>query len=188
MKTFSDLLATKIENQIFLQITPVSANGFPSVWVSINDRVVYRGLLQSMICVKQEFALASRLKVEIGLEHKQYSAERETAVIIDSLRINSFELIPGWSHLACYINERHVNEPASYLGFNGVWCLETDDCFHRWWHRSTGQGWLLDPRTGSRDCVPSSSNTNARIGRSEPVDNAGSSDSILVPPTAPGVR
>lgn len=167
MHTFCDLLDTATENTIFLQITPIHTNGFPDIWVSINDTPVYQGLLQSTLCVERSFALTSRLKVAVGLQNKQYSEHLETAVVIDSLRINAFELVPQWTHLASYINERDINDPVSYLGFNGVWCLETDDCFHRWWHRSTGQGWLLEPITKARDLVPSSTSTRDSLTHSD---------------------
>lgn len=28
---------------------------------------------------------------------------------------------------------------------NGNWRVRHDEPFYRWWHRATGQGWLLEP-------------------------------------------
>jgi hypothetical protein len=89
--------------------------------------------------------LLDPIKIEIGMSNKKYNQNLETAVIIDSVCIDGFEITPNYTHLANYQNERNIDNPTSYLGFNGVWKLTIPEPFYRWQHRVTGQGWLLEP-------------------------------------------
>jgi hypothetical protein len=87
------------------------------------------------------------IDISIGMRDKIYSAEKETAILIDSIKIDGFEIVPSWTQLAEYINERNFTGPTSYLGFNGTWRLSIQEPFYQWKHRITGQGWLLHPTT-----------------------------------------
>ena len=76
---------------------------------------------------------------------KQYDQYRETAVIIDQLAIDGFDIIPTWTQLATYHNDHDSRGPTAYLGFNGTWRLQIDRPFYQWRHAVTGLGWLLAP-------------------------------------------
>ena len=79
------------------------------------------------------------------MNNKEYSAERETAVIIKNIQVDNIILIPKFEYLAEYINDHNNNDPTSYLGFNGTWILDINQPFYHWLHKHTGQGWLLTP-------------------------------------------
>jgi hypothetical protein len=97
--------------------------------------------------VKHQFKveLTNSIEIEISMMGKEYSQAQETAVIIESVNIDGFEIVPDWTHLAVYNSERGVQGPTSYLGINGSWQLTIDRPFYQWRHRVTGQGWLLEP-------------------------------------------
>ena len=145
MKTFSDLLVTDHKIDFTVRLEPVSYNGHPEFWISINDEIIAEGSLQHSIKEHRQINLFSPICLEIGMKNKRYSAEKETAVIIQSINIDGFELVPNWTHLAVYHNDHNNTQPTSYLGFNGSWTLDISEPFYRWKHRTTGQGWLLEP-------------------------------------------
>jgi len=151
MNQFSDLLGIKLSIKLAITLEPVVANGAPHVRLTCNDK----GMLDGPLFEKQTWIhwvdLLDLIDIGIQLSNKQCSAERETAVMIKSIMIDRFEVIPQWTHLATYHNERHNTDATSYLGFNGLWRFVIDEPFYRWRHRITGQGWLLQPITASHD-------------------------------------
>lgn len=147
MKTFSDLLDIDPKIDLFVDLEPVSHNGCPQFWISVNDKIIEQGTLIHSLRKYCEIDLLDTIKLEIGMKQKNYSAEKETAVIIRSINIDGFEIVPNWTHLAIYQNDHNNGSPTSYLGFNGAWRLDIPEPFYRWRHRVTGQGWLLEPST-----------------------------------------
>ena len=145
MKNFSELLDTDPRLAICISLEPVIDNGEPLVWLRINDRELFRNKLISDIAVNVELPLLDPFKIEIGMADKKYDEILETAVIIRSLKIDDFEIIPNWTNLSEYQNERSINRPVSYIGYNGVWSLTVPEAFYHWRHGVTGQGWLLEP-------------------------------------------
>ena len=159
MNQFSDLLATDLAIDIEIKLQPVVQNGAPCVRIICNDCVLFDDQLQEEQMWKCSADMLGNIDLCIELSGKQYCAERETAVVIKSVKIDRFEIVPAWTHLVTYENDKNTTDPTSYLGFNGTWRLQIAEPFYRWRHRVTGQGWLLEPTTAVRDCVPSSSNT-----------------------------
>lgn len=145
MKTFSDLLGIDTDIDVCIDLSVIADNGFPSCKVLINQSVHHGGLITGPLRLHRRVALLEPIMIEIVMSDKQYSAEKETAIKIDSISIDGFDIIPDWTHLACYDNEQSIQDPTSYLGFNGKWSLKIDDAFYRWRHRITGQGWVLSP-------------------------------------------
>jgi hypothetical protein len=145
MKKFSDLLAIDPKIDLCIHLEPVSYNGCPEFWISVNDKIIEQGTLTHSLTKHCEIDLLDTIKLEIGMKQKSYSAEKETAVIIRSINIDGFEIVPNWTHLAIYQNDHNNESPTSYLGFNGAWRLDIPEPFYRWRHRVTGQGWLLEP-------------------------------------------
>jgi hypothetical protein len=145
MKKFSDLLAIDPKIDLCIHLEPVAHNGYPEFWISVNDKIIEQGTLTHSLTKHCEIDLLDTIKLEIGMKQKSYSAEKETAVIIRSINIDGFEIVPNWTHLAIYQNDHNNGSPTSYLGFNGAWRLDIPEPFYRWRHRVTGQGWLLEP-------------------------------------------
>lgn len=145
MKNFSDLPDTDPTISVIIQLSVITDNGCPGAKVRVNQDVIeYLQLTQS---VQHQFDVALRepLQIEIALIDKQYDQDRETAIKIDSVSIDGFELVPAWTHLAVYDTERGLQGPTSYLGINGSWRLDITRPFYQWRHHITGQGWLLEP-------------------------------------------
>jgi hypothetical protein len=145
MKNFSDLLATKSELMICIALNPIVSNGVPGCRLTINQSDLFYGDLTDKLTCSFRTSLTDSVDLKIELYNKIYSAENETAIEIESIQIDSFELVPGWTHLASYHNDHSVSNPTSYLGFNGTWRLTIDKPFYHWLHEITGQGWLLKP-------------------------------------------
>ena len=105
------------------------------------------------------------------MSDKDYSVEKETAILIDSVIIDGLEIIPNKTHLAYYFNERNIDSPTSYLGFNGTWRLQINEPFYLWQHRIIVQGLLLLSITAyARVCVDNADNTISIVDRISNVD------------------
>ena len=188
MNQFSDLLGIKLSIRVAITLEPVVENGAPCVKLFCNDKVLVDDQLMQQQTWIDEIGLMDLIDIQIQLSGKEYSAERETAVIIKSIMIDEFGVIPQWTHLATYQNEEHNNDATSYLGFNGLWQFRINEPFYRWHHRTTGQGWLLEPTEGFRDCVPSSSNTTTMQVRNGVGNKIPTIDPKPDEPNEPAVR
>lgn len=153
MKNFSDLTAIESRLRVCVRLTPIVDNGAPDVIVCCRGQ--HRGQtwqspgMFASSSFEFDCGLEELLTIEIGLRGKRYSQDRETAVIIDSITIDDFEMIPAWTHLARYQNDRGYQGATNYLGFNGTWTLSMSQPFYQWKHQATGQGWLLHPVTAT---------------------------------------
>jgi hypothetical protein len=141
MKTFLDLQATDLTLKVELVLVPV---GQPQVSVNIGQHSLTKQLTDT-ITITNHMNLTSAFAIDIALLEKNYNDPNETAVMIQSLTIDDFEIVPSRTHLAHYINDHDYADPTNYLGFVGIWRLEIDCAFYQWRHKSTNQGWLLKP-------------------------------------------
>lgn len=145
MNNFLDLLDTDCQIKVTLKLGVIHDNGYPGVSVRVNDDVVEYLQLTQPVEHQFDIPLLDPIEIEISIKDKQYSEIKETAVLIDLLSIDGFEIVPQWTHLAEYHSERGLQKPTSYLGINGSWKLKIDQPFYQWRHHATGQGWLLEP-------------------------------------------
>lgn len=144
MKNFLDLQDIKTL-RVKIKLTPVSNNGNPVVMVQVNNKLFDYTPISNQTEFDVTVDIDKPVAIKIGLKDKQYSAELETAVIIDSIRVDNVELANTYNHRAVYINDHNYQEPTNYIGFNGVWELNTEKPFYQWLHNVSGQGWLLEP-------------------------------------------
>lgn len=140
MNTFLDLQATEFDVDLRLQVRAI---GQPSLRISINQDIVYHGILTHTFDLNHQLPLLQPFAVTIELLDKDYNSAQETAAVIEHLAIDQFELIPGWTQLATYTNDHQYTDPTNYLGFVGVWQLLIDRPFYQWTHVVTNQGMLL---------------------------------------------
>jgi hypothetical protein len=145
MKNFSDLPDTDPTVTVVIKLSVIADNGFPGALVRVNQDVIEYLYLKESVEHVFEVPLNDTVEIEIAMIDKLYSQDRETAIVIDSVLIDGFEIVPGWTHLATYDSERGPQGPTSYLGINGSWKLTIDRPFYQWRHQVTGQGWLLEP-------------------------------------------
>jgi hypothetical protein len=144
MKNFLDLLATDLHLDLVLIAEPV---GRPDVEIWVNQQLIHQGQLLEPITLSKQLPLLPGFLILINLKNKVYSSEFETAVNLTKLSVDGFDIIPGFTQLAQYVNDHAFNEPTSYIGFNGEWRLEVTKPFYQWQHEITGQGWLFQPCT-----------------------------------------
>lgn len=145
MNNFSDLLATDLSLNVTIVLTVIHDNGYPGLTVRVNNSVVEYLAMTHGETQQFQVDLLEPLDIEIVLKDKIYDQNKETAVIIESLTVDGFELANQWTHLATYHSDQGLIKSSSYLGFNGTWRLTTDQPFYQWRHQITGQGWLLKP-------------------------------------------
>ena len=146
MKNYLDLLAIDDPGvTVELIINSIVDNGIPDLKISVNNRLLYDNKIDQKICVNTTIPLLSCLNVRIELENKLYAADKETAVIIESFKIDNYQIIGKHDDMVEYINDQNVEYRGFYLGFNGTWRFYIDKPFYRWHHYVTGQGWLLEP-------------------------------------------
>lgn len=145
MKNFSDLLDTNPTIEIKMILTPVVNNGFPTAIVRYNNVIVFDYILRETAAITIEHLnILDPFKISIELAQKKYNEKFETAIIIDSLTIDNFEIVPNYTQLAAYTNDHNNTEPTNYLGFNGIWELDIPVPFYQWLHNVQGQGWLIE--------------------------------------------
>lgn len=130
---------------INLTLSPIKDKEFPYVIFTFDTNIIHEGILTetASFALSKSFLEAFDLSVE--LKHKNYDVSPGTAVSISSLRIDDFEIVPGWTQLASYENDSKMSGPTNYIGYNGTWKLQVPEPFYRWRHKTTGQGWLLEP-------------------------------------------
>jgi hypothetical protein len=142
MQIFSELLDIDSYITVKLQLEPVHV---PNVRLTINQQLVRNGVLSDSMSITHKQSLLSLLCIEIELLDKDYATDSISAIVIPSLKIDHFDLVPSWTHLAHYQNDHNCNDPTNYLGFNGKWRLEIDKPFYQWIHQVQGNGWLFEP-------------------------------------------
>lgn len=145
MNNFSELLAIDPYLHVCIRLHAVAEASPPTVSVFVNGQEELFDTLSGSALILTHIPCDQPFSVEIGMSGKVYQAELETAIVIDSVKIDEHELIPEFNHLASYVNDHDQNVPASYLGWNGRWTLKSDRPFYQWFHEHTGQGWLLQP-------------------------------------------
>jgi len=145
MKNFLGLLDTNPVIDIDIVVTTITDNGTPLVRLAINQEEFWNDRLSNTLKISKQVKLLEPINITVSMDGKNYSQEKETAVVIETIKIDGFEIVPQWTHLATYENEHNYTQPTAYLGFNGVWKLSISEPFYRWRHKVTGQGWLLDP-------------------------------------------
>ena len=145
MNRFSDLLASKPCITVDITVRPITHNGAPDLLVEVNQQVLFSGVLdRSVTLTATDLDLLEPLLIKLTMSNKNYNADLETAVVVESFKIDDFEFVPDHTHLFEYANDHDNTQPTSYLGFNGVWSLSIPEPFYRWLHHTTGQGWLID--------------------------------------------
>ena len=142
MKNFSDLLATDPQLDLDISVDPI---GSPYTEIWINQNLMYQGQLSGTLDISTKLPLLSAFSISVKLKNKIYLSDSETAIVLNKISIDGFDIIPAWTHLACYSNDYDICGPTSYMGFNGEWQLEITQPFYQWRHQVTGQGWLLCP-------------------------------------------
>jgi hypothetical protein len=142
MKNFSDLLATDQSLDLVISVAPV---GLPDTEIWINQNLMYQGQLSDTLDISKKLPLLSAFSISVKLKNKIYTSDSETAIVLTKISIDGFDIVPAWTHLANYTNDHHMDDPTSYLGFNGEWELVISQPFYQWRHQVTGQGWLLRP-------------------------------------------
>jgi hypothetical protein len=134
MKNYLEVLATKPVLIFDLQIKTI---GNPNFDIIINEKCHTQSHL------RLELDLLQPIHLQIELRNKIYSSVQETAVIIQSLIIDGIDILPKYDYLGNYINDKNINQPSSYIGYNGTWTFTIDRPFYLWLHKIENQGWLL---------------------------------------------
>lgn len=136
MKTYSELLDTKLYLDVILELIP---DGNPNCRFGINENIIDYQLLEPII-VDYQLELLTPFSIMIELYNK---SDNNTGIIINRLSVDNIEIMPRFNYLANYYNEHNTNNPTNYLGVNGKWVLTVDRPFYQWLHQAQNQGWLI---------------------------------------------
>lgn len=147
MKTFLDLQDTNYQNRIIIRLQAICDNGLPTCQVTVNNTELFHDAIASTVNLETYVSVNKPIEIDISLSNKHYSSTAETALIIQQISIDNFDLIPNWTGACVYDNDQLMTGATTYLGFNGTWKFMTHEPFYHWKHRVTGQGWLLYPQT-----------------------------------------
>lgn len=145
MNSILDLSATDLGLRFKTALRPVYQSRPPRIEIVLNNMVLFAGVLAETWHFNTDLALLDALTFEVRLLEKVYDLAEETAVVVDQLSIDDFELVPDYNHVFQYENDHDYTGITAYVGFIGTWRLVIDEPFYRWRHRITGQGWLLEP-------------------------------------------
>ncbi len=152
MNSFSDLLASDARPlTLRLRLRAITEAGWPRAVVSVNGETIYNDVIESSWTCCRELPLLEPVSVQITLQDKIYDQHRETALIVDELEIDYWNVIPQFAHLVTYQHDHGIGPSGAYLGFNGTWHWQTHRPFYQWWHDVSGQGWLLEPQKSRVD-------------------------------------
>jgi len=146
---FLNLMDIKNEklNQCLIEISlkPIAQNGYPEVQVEVGGKILHDGFVNKDILLYTQVTLLETFDVVMQLKNKKYCAQKETACIIEHIKIDNISLIPNLNHLSIYDNDHNQQVYSNYLGYNGKWQLSINKPFYQWLHYATKQGWLIEP-------------------------------------------
>lgn len=145
MNRFSELQDIDTAIIVIITLRAITENGQPGCRVKLNGTTLWDGALETEEQILSQIKLDDPLLICVSMYDKIYSDVRETAVIIDSVKIDDLEIVPKLLHVIDYENDHGRNIKTNYLGYNGVWSLRCSAPFYRWRHQATNQGWLLIP-------------------------------------------
>ncbi len=99
MKNFYD--QQDINNlEIVIVLTPTPDKDQPNIVLQINTAVLFEGTLKESTIFQHQASLTDALKISLELKNKNYKTSSGTGVSIDSLKIDNFNIVPGWTQLA----------------------------------------------------------------------------------------
>jgi len=128
IKNFYEMQGIEKPIEIFLSISPSFDINTPKIKININENYLYEGELKQKISLQHKIELLENIDIKIQLYNNN---EKINPITIESLKINSFEIVPKYLHLIDYKD--------------GLWNFKIKEPFYRWKHRVTEQGWLLEP-------------------------------------------
>lgn len=128
MKNFYDstIIKPNLELTVNLILLP-HGNNIPCE-VSINDEIVFNDQISEVKTITGTLPLNDPISIEVKINR-----EHPQAVQI-VLAIDDHEVLPRYQHLA--------NPGTDYIDFNKKWTINISD-FYPWFHKVSGQGWIL---------------------------------------------
>lgn len=145
MKNFLNLLGTNIQIPIHLTVKPLLENGVPRCNIKINNQKVFEGRLDDVKFLEHNVGLLDSISISIKLYGKIYNSEKETAILVQSLKIDHKELTSLTTSPISYSKDQDNDYVGFYLGFNGLWQYNLNKPFYQWYHIASDQGWLFEP-------------------------------------------
>lgn len=146
IKTFSEILDIDTHLSVCVRLRPICGNGVPGAKICLDGDVWFDGELSEPITICGHINLTGGFAISVEMKDKVYDQHRETAVIIESIAVQDIELIPDYTRFATYTNDLDQSTVAThYLGWNGIWCIASNDPFLIWLHRAQNRGDLLVP-------------------------------------------
>jgi len=143
MKNFYDL--TVIDGfDVNIHLGVESRNKNFELSIHLNDRNVYSDNSHTDVYVTEKININDNLKLNIKLSDIDYSIGHPS-IKIKKISVDDIELIPRFTHLSYYNNDKNITSPTSIIEFNGEWILDTKQPIKWWIHEHTGKGWLLKP-------------------------------------------
>jgi hypothetical protein len=145
MHNYLKTLDTKQPLNAKVKFQPIVDNGLPHLEVECNGVRKYNNDLGHTLAIYINFGILEPFTLTVTMTGKKYSSEMETAIVIEEFVIEGFDLMPYLGQ-ATYENDQNYDGPTNhYLAFNGVWSFKIDEPFYNWYHKASGQGWLLTP-------------------------------------------
>jgi len=145
MKTFYDLQDIETTVKIKIALSAIVDNGAAHAKIICNNRILHNAPITDNVVINDSVNLLDTINLTVIISNKVYSSQQETAVVVDSVYVDGFEIIPRYNHCTEYINDHNQQITTNYLGYNGTWSLHIELPFYQWLHQQTGQGWLLQP-------------------------------------------
>ena len=129
MKNFYDatIIKPNLRLGINIKLVPVEQCYCTTI---VNGAILNMGVLTSSTLLVTDVGLTSPINIEISIERGQHPQ----AIIIESITVDGYEIMPIYQHLA--------TPPIGYLDVSGTWTFKIPN-FYPWLHEQTGQGWIV---------------------------------------------
>ena len=123
--------------------------GPPEYRILINKNILCedygRGTSMFEVYVNDMVPILSSIVFEVEILNKDYNSDSDSAIEVLDITVDGIQLLPEFVRYSTYFNDKNWTEPTTHLGFNGTWQFIIPEPFWRWYHKVSGQGWLLKP-------------------------------------------
>jgi hypothetical protein len=125
--TYLELAVTDYRPRVAITLLPTES----VTTVSVNHETVWCGALDQMVTVVQEFDIDSPLMITIAAEAVE--GQHPVAQIA----------VDGQDHTPWILSQSTCKDK--------LWVFDSGCAYYQWLHSTTGQGWLLTPRSRPQD-------------------------------------
>lgn len=121
----------------FLELQDTNSELAVSIRLRIHGNVKYYASINRTQFVDRAEVIVKLHSEIIFIIQLQEFEQGSSGIEIEEFTVNGLEILPRYLHLA--------EPPTNYIDQLGSWRFAIPVPFYSWYHKTTGQGWLLSP-------------------------------------------